>query len=128
MSASALRKIRREVPSCTRCPRLVAYLEQQRERYADYWNRPVPGFGDPAARLVIVGLAPGLHGANRSGRPFWLDASGEWLYRELEARGLWDGDRLSGAHIGLQMDGPDPGSRRSASLCQSMPPLGEVQK
>ena len=99
MSASALRKLRREVPSCTRCPRLVAYLEEQRERQPDYWNRPVPGFGDPAAWLVIVGLAPGLHGANRSGRPFWLDASGEWLYRELEARGLWDGTRLSGACI-----------------------------
>jgi uracil-DNA glycosylase family 4 len=89
----------RRVPDCARCPRLVAYRAQNRARFPGYWNRPVPAFGDPRAPLVILGLAPGLHGANRSGRPFWLDASGEWLYGELERRRLWNGKRLRGALI-----------------------------
>ncbi len=83
-----------QVEACARCPRLVAYRAANRARFPDYWNRPVPAFGAARARLAIVGLAPGLHGANRSGRPFWLDASGEWLYGELERRGAWDGARL----------------------------------
>jgi uracil-DNA glycosylase family 4 len=87
------------VPECTACPRLATYLASLRKRYPDYWNRPVPSFGDPRARLAILGLAPGLHGANRSGRPFYMDASGEWLYGELEKVGLWNGRRLSGAII-----------------------------
>ena len=115
MSESALRKLRSEVLNCTKCPRLVGYLEQHRDRHPDYWNRPVPGFGDPEAWLVIVGLAPGLHGANRSGRPFWMDASGEWLYGELEARGLWDGERLSGVHIANAAKCVPPGNRPVAS-------------
>jgi uracil-DNA glycosylase family 4 len=94
-----LERLARQVEACARCPRLVAYRARNRERFPDYWNRPVAGFGDPRAPLVILGLAPGLHGANRSGRPFWLDASGEWLYGELERRGLWDGARLRGALI-----------------------------
>jgi uracil-DNA glycosylase family 4 len=97
--SGSLRELARRVEVCARCPRLVAYRARNRERFPDYWNRPVAGFGDPRAPLVILGLAPGLHGANRSGRPFWLDASGEWLYGELERRGLWDGARLRGALI-----------------------------
>ena len=99
MSAAALRRLEREVPECRRCPRLGAYLGELRERYPDYWNGPVPSFGDRGAWLAIVGLAPGLHGANRSGRPFWLDASGEWLYGELERHKLWDGKSLSGVYV-----------------------------
>ena len=99
MSVAALRRLEREVPECKRCPRLGAYLGELRERHPDYWNSPVPGFGDRRAWLAIVGLAPGLHGANRSGRPFWLDASGEWLYGELERQGLWDGERMTGAYL-----------------------------
>ncbi len=95
----ALRTIEGEVPACARCPRLTAFLAEQRTARADYWNRPVPGFGDRRAWLAIVGLAPGLHGANRSGRPFFLDASGEWLYGELGRRALWDGERLRGVYI-----------------------------
>lgn len=97
--SGGLPSIARAVVRCARCPRLVAYRKRNRARFPDYWNRPVPSFGDPAAPLAILGLAPGLHGANRSGRPFWLDASGEWLYGELERRGLWDGSRLRGALI-----------------------------
>jgi uracil-DNA glycosylase family 4 len=97
--SGGLRELARQVEACARCPRLVAYRALNRERFPDHWNRPVPAFGDPRAPLLILGLAPGLHGANRSGRPFWLDASGEWLYGELERRGLWDGARLRGALI-----------------------------
>ncbi|MCE2390949.1 MAG: uracil-DNA glycosylase [Proteobacteria bacterium] len=99
MAAPTLAQIRRSVIRCRRCPRLVDYLEECRSSHRDYWARPVPGFGDPRARIAVVGLAPGYHGANRSGRPFWLDASGEWLYGELERRGLWDGEALYGVHI-----------------------------
>ncbi|HXZ84840.1 MAG TPA: uracil-DNA glycosylase family protein [Myxococcota bacterium] len=95
----ALQEIERALPGCTRCPRLSAFLAELRVRHAGYWNRPVPGFGDRRARIAVVGLAPGLHGANRSGRPFFMDASGEWLYGELRRRGLWDGERLRSVYI-----------------------------
>src|SRR4051812_35947289 len=81
----SLRVLHDEIVTCRACPRLVAWREQvaaeRRAAYADeeYWGRPVPGFGDPAARVVIVGLAPGAHGANRTGRMFTGDRSGEWL-------------------------------------------------
>ena len=97
MSRAEVRRIEADVVDCARCPRLAAYLSDLRTAHADYWNRPVPGFGDRGAWLVIVGLAPGRHGANRSGQPFYLDASGEWLYGELERRGMWNGRRLRGA-------------------------------
>jgi uracil-DNA glycosylase family 4 len=75
-------------PACTRCPRLAQHLRQMRSTHPDYWNRPVPPFGDPHARLVIVGLAPGAHGANASGRPFTGDHAGVFLYRALFETGL----------------------------------------
>ena len=99
LARGGLGAIDRDVARCTRCARLTRYLETCRAERPDYWARPVPGFGDRAAWLVIVGLAPGYHGANRSGRPFWMDASGQWLYGELERRGLWDGERLDGVFI-----------------------------
>lgn len=83
---NALAILQREVVNCTRCPRLVEYREQvgreKRRAYRDheYWARPVPGFGDPQARVLILGLAPGAHGSNRTGRPFTGDASGKFMY------------------------------------------------
>ncbi|MBA3563804.1 MAG: uracil-DNA glycosylase [Gammaproteobacteria bacterium] len=75
-------------PDCTLCPRLAGFLAGIRQRYPDYHARPVPPFGDPAARLVIVGLAPGLHGANATGRPFTGDFAGLLLYETLHRHGF----------------------------------------
>ncbi|MGA7907006.1 MAG: uracil-DNA glycosylase [Candidatus Sulfotelmatobacter sp.] len=86
--------LNREVIACTRCPRLVAYREQvareKRRAYRDqeYWGKPVPGFGDPDARVLIMGLAPGAHGSNRTGRPFTGDASGNFMYPVLYETGF----------------------------------------
>ncbi len=88
-AAPQLRALCRAVVTCRRCPRLVAHRERvaQEKRRAyrawEYWGRPLPGFGDPAARLVVVGLAPAAHGGNRTGRIFTGDRSGDWLYAAL---------------------------------------------
>src|SRR6204780_4233091 len=75
-------------PHCTRCPRLAAFLERTRARHPDYWARPVPSFGAARPRILIIGLAPGMHGANRTGRPFTGDHAGILLYGTLHAAGL----------------------------------------
>ena len=75
-------------PDCRACPRLAAFLDDSRRRFPDYWSRPVPAFGDPQPRILIAGLAPGLHGANASGRPFTGDYAGLLLYQTLFDLGL----------------------------------------
>jgi uracil-DNA glycosylase len=89
----SLERIRTEVVACARCPRLVRYrtrIAQERKkefRFQEYWGRPVPGFGDPNARLVAVGLAPAAHGSNRTGRVFTGDRSAAFLVRAFHAAG-----------------------------------------
>ena len=126
MARPALRELERKILRCRRCPRLTAFLAESRGRNPDYWNRPVPGFGDPRAWLLIVGLAPGMHGANRTGRPFQGDASGEWLYASLGRMGLWDGERLRGAYIVNAVKCVPPGNKPVASeLERCRPWLGD---
>jgi uracil-DNA glycosylase family 4 len=89
-----LKVLNAEVTSCTLCPRLVVYREQvareKRRAYreCEYWGKPVPGFGDPNAAVLVLGLAPGAHGSNRTGRPFTGDASGNFMYPILNETGF----------------------------------------
>ena len=92
--SSQLEKLNQEIIVCRKCPRLVAWREEvartKRKAYKDheYWGKPVPGFGDPQARVLVVGLAPGAHGSNRTGRQFTGDASGNFLYPALYRAGF----------------------------------------
>ncbi|MDF2602824.1 uracil-DNA glycosylase [Sphingomonas sp.] len=90
---------------CPLCPRLAAFRHALRSEYPGWWNAPVPAFGDPNAWLVIVGLAPGKHGANRTGRPFTGDYAGELLYATLAKYGLSEGTFEARPDDGLQLRG-----------------------
>ncbi|HZB82189.1 MAG TPA: uracil-DNA glycosylase [Rubrobacteraceae bacterium] len=107
----ALMKLEEEITSCRRCPRLVEWREkvarEKKAAYAEeaYWGRPVPGFGDPDARVVVLGLAPAAHGANRTGRYFTGDRSGDFLFGALYRTGFSNSPVSRHTHDGLRLYG-----------------------
>ena len=126
MSSPSLEEVSAEVIVCRKCPRLVEWRErvatEKTARFADkeYWGRPVPGFGDPAARILVVGLAPAAHGGNRTGRIFTGDRSGDFLFRSMYRTGLAnqptsvsrdDGLRLLGSYVAAVNRCAPPGNR-----------------
>lgn len=118
--------------TCRKCPRLVDWREEvaqiKRKAYLDqtYWGKPVPGFGDPQAKIMIVGLAPGAHGSNRTGRMFTGDASGNFLYPALHRAGFANQGSAAHAEDGLALKGAF-----ITAICRCVPPhnrpkIGEI--
>jgi uracil-DNA glycosylase family 4 len=131
-----LAAIQARVLACRRCPRLTGYLARAKVRWPDHRCRPVPAWGDARPRLVIVGLAPGLHGANRTGRMFTWDSSGQWLYGMLHDVGLasrpvsaapGDGLKLRGVYITASARCAPPGNKPLPAELEACRPYLEAE-
>jgi uracil-DNA glycosylase family 4 len=133
-------KLGNEIHRCEQCPRLVRWTrlvaQEKRAAYADekYWGKPVAGFGDPHARIVVLGLAPGAHGANRTGRVFTGDRSGEWLFaamhraglaNQAESQNIGDGLTLSDAWVTVAVRCAPPGNKPTPTEQRSCQPFLE---
>jgi uracil-DNA glycosylase family 4 len=138
----ALKILQRRIVSCEQCPRLVKYraevgrVKRRAYRDWDYWAKPVPGFGDPAARVFLIGLAPGAHGANRTGRMFTGDSSGDFLYKALFAAGFAsqptsvsrdDGLKLMDAYIGAAVRCAPPDNKPTVEEIRTCRPYLEQE-
>lgn len=136
----SLISVNNAISHCRKCPRLVEYREQvalekkRAFRDWDYWGKPVPGFGDPRARLLIVGLAPAAHGANRTGRMFTGDSSGDWLYDALHRFGFAsqaesvsrdDGMQLTDCYISAAARCAPPGNKPTQDELDTCQPFLE---
>ncbi len=115
-------------PDCTACPRLADFLARSRQTLPDYFCRPVPAFGDPAPRLLIVGLAPGLHGANRTGRPFTGDYAGILLYQTLHEFGYATRPKSVAADDGLELIGCRISNAVKCVPPENKPETGEIRQ
>lgn len=135
---AALVRIARDVVACDRCPRLRRWCREvaasKRRAYRDwtYWGRPVPGFGDPRARIWVIGLAPAAHGGNRTGRVFTGDSSGDWLFRALHDQGFArlpssvsrdDGQRLHDVYVSAAARCAPPGNRPTPAELERCAPF-----
>jgi len=123
MPATAWDRLERDIVTCKRCPRLIEHCREiarvKRRSYRDeaYWGRPVPGFGDRSAHILFLGLAPGAHGANRTGRMFTGDSSGAWLYAALHRAALTDRPASVSRDDGLRLEGA-----YISNVCRCAPP------
>lgn len=127
-----MQSLAKSISACTRCPRLIRHCRKiaqvKKREFRDdcYWGKPVPGFGDPNARLWIVGLAPAAHGANRTGRMFTGDSSGLWLYRALHQAGFASQAESVGVNDGLKVKNVFISSAARCAPPDNKPTLKEI--